>query len=288
MVDDPRLLALGAAALYGSALVLTQVGLRHLPPLAGARIGVPSATVLLWLAALPAVDWSAGDPRATAIFAAIGLLFPAAVTLLTYEANRRMGPSVAGALGNLAPLFAVALAAAALAELPRLAELAALGLIVVGVVAIALDRRWDGRAWPLWALALPLAAALVRGGVQSAVKLGLERWPSALAATAIGYAVSSMVVIAAAHGRVRPAGMKARRAGAGWFVLVGLCNGGAVLLTYAALARGPVSLVAPLVATYPVATLALSRVFLARARPAPAAAAGVALTVAGVVLLLAA
>ena len=41
------------------------------------------------------------------IFLAVGLVYPALVTILTYEANFLMGPGVAGALGNLAPLFAV-------------------------------------------------------------------------------------------------------------------------------------------------------------------------------------
>lgn len=44
------------------------------------------------------------------------------------------------------------------------------------------------------------------------------------------------------------------------FAAVGLCNGAAVLLTYAALAHGPVSLFSPLVATYPLFTLAFARV----------------------------
>ncbi len=43
-----------------------------------------------------------------AIFAAVGLLFPGAATLLTFAANRALGPVITGTLGNLAPLFAVA------------------------------------------------------------------------------------------------------------------------------------------------------------------------------------
>ena len=56
---------------------------------------------------------------------------------------------------------------------------------------------------------------------------------------------------------------------------------------YAALARGPVALVAPLVATYPLATLMLGAVFLRRVPIGRRVALGVAVTVAGVALLLA-
>jgi len=47
-----------------------------------------------------------------------------------------------------------------------------------------------------------------------------------------------------------------------WFMSVGACNGAGILAMYAALARGQVSVVSPLVATYPLFTLALSAVFL--------------------------
>jgi hypothetical protein len=39
-------LAFGAAVLFGLALVLTQLGLRDVPALAGAAISIPSSTLL--------------------------------------------------------------------------------------------------------------------------------------------------------------------------------------------------------------------------------------------------
>lgn len=59
-----------------------------------------------------------------------------------------------------------------------------------------------------------------------------------------------------------------------------------MLTLYAALAAGQVALVAPLVATYPLATLALSRLLPGGARLSPGALAAVAATVGGVMLLL--
>jgi drug/metabolite transporter (DMT)-like permease len=55
---------------------------------------------------------------------------------------------------------------------------------------------------------------------------------------------------------------------------------------YSALGRGPVSLVSPLIATYPLVTLLLSVRFLKRERVDARLAAAVAVTVGGVVLLL--
>jgi drug/metabolite transporter (DMT)-like permease len=55
---------------------------------------------------------------------------------------------------------------------------------------------------------------------------------------------------------------------------------------YAALARGPVTLVAPLVACYPLATLAFGRLLLGAGGLTWTVGLGVATTVAGVALLL--
>lgn len=282
----PVVIALASAACFALALIVTQAGLRHMPPLAGAAISVPSATLLFWLAAPFTIDIATVQGRAVTIFAAVGLLFPAAVTILTFAANRRLGPTVAGTLGNLAPLFAVLGAFAVLGERPAVGQVAGLLVIVAGVLLLSWPGGISGAPrWPLWALLLPLAAAAIRGAIQPAVKSGLVIWPEPFAAGLIGYSVSSLVVLAVA---ARAGVLRAvTRRGAMVFAGVGLCNGAAVLLLYVALGKGPVSLVSPLVATYPLFTLAFSAV-LVRTEPLGARViAGVALSVAGVMLLLA-
>ena len=247
---------------------------------------MPSATLLFWLSAPFTIDPAAASGKAVAIFAAVGLLFPAAVTILTFAANRRLGPTVAGTLGNLAPLFAVLGAFVVLGERPGAAQLGGLLVIVAGVLLLSWrSRSLDAGSWPLWTLVLPLAAAAIRGAIQPAVKAGLGLWPSAFAAGLIGYSVSSLVVLAVA---ARAGALAAiTRQGAVIFAAVGLCNGAAVLLLYLALRSGPVSLVSPLVATYPLFTLAFGAA-LARAEPISVRmVGGVALSVLGVMLLLA-
>ena len=74
--------------------------------------------------------------------------------------------------------------------------------------------------------------------------------------------------------------------GALWFAAVGLCNGLSVLAMYAALEYGPVTIVSPLIAGYPLVTLLLSRAFLRKEDVGPQLIVGVAGAVCGVVLLL--
>ena len=294
LAADAWFLALGSAFCFGLALVLTQFGLRSMAAVQGAAVSIPVSAALCWCAVPFAVDFAGWRPEGALIFAAVGLLFPATVTLLTFEANRRLGPSVAGAVGNLAPLFAVLFAVIALGE--RLGPLKGAGIaaIVVGVTMLGLRRRNGGAgrtAWVEAAIALPLLAAVIRGAVQPAIKIGLASWGSPLAAVAIGYTVSSVIVLSVAALRLRLARpMVARvaldRRGAAWFAGVGICNVAAVFTLYAALSRGPVTLVSPVVASYPLVTLGMSRLLLRSERPTRQVLLGVAMIVAGIVLLL--
>jgi len=280
--------ALSAAVLFAAALVLSAFGLRHRSARRGAAVSIPTAAALFVLLAPFALDVSGFSWRAAAIFAAAGLGYPALVTLLTFEAARRSGPGVAGALGNLTPLFAVLFAAVALGETPRAGQLAGAAAIVAGVMLISFPGGGAARAALGWALALPLAAAALRGAIQPAVKAGLALWPDAFAAALIGYIVSAAVVAGSAGLGGAPPARAPRRAGILWFALVGLGNGCAVLSLYAALARAPVALVSPVVATYPLFALAFGAALLRGAHPpSRRQAAGVAATVAGVALLLA-
>lgn len=281
-----EILALVAAVFFGSALVLTQIGLRYLPPLRGAAVSVPT-TALFFLAISPVVlDLSAWHPHAAMIFALVGLLFPAVVTLTTFEANRRIGANMTGALGNLTPLFAVLLAFLVLGEVPRPWQIAGIAVIVGGVAVLFAGRRDAAAPAVGWAVLLALAASLIRGLVQPAIKIGLEEWPSPFAASLFGYCVSAIVILGAARFRRGGPAVAAQGKGWLWFCAVGICNGMAVLTMYAALARGPVALVAPLVACYPVVTLLLGSVVLGRNNLSVRVVAGIAVTVLGVALLL--
>jgi drug/metabolite transporter (DMT)-like permease len=286
MGADAWIVSLVSAFFFGFALVLTQFGLRSMAAIQGAAVAIPVSAVLCWCVVPFAVDFADWDSGAAAIFAAVGLFFPATVTILTFQANRLMGPAIAGAVGNLAPLFAVLIAVTLLDE--TLTPVMGLGVaaVVAGVVTMSLGRRNAATAWPFWALTLPLLAAIIRGVVQPAIKVGLAAWNSPLAAVAIGYAVSAVVVVCVALARSRRASGTFDRRGAAWFAAVGFYNVAAVFTLYAALARGPVTLVSPVVASYPLVTLAGGWILLRGARPTPGVLAGVAVTVAGIVLLL--
>ena len=148
-------LALAASVCFGAGLVLTQLGLRYVPPLNGAAISIQSSLVLLIGVAPFALAGVAVHWDAVPIFAAVGLLYPGAATLMTFAANRALGPVITGALGNLAPMFAVALAFVMLGEPLRPAQVGGLRVIVAGVAMLTVGRGGAGGSWRSWYLLLP-------------------------------------------------------------------------------------------------------------------------------------
>lgn len=318
--------ALAAAFLLGLGVALAPFALRHLSPVRAGSISVPCTMVLFWLLSPLMLDTGAADWRAILLFATVGAFFPAMVTLLSFTSNRLMGPQASAAIGNLTPLFAVMVAVLALGEVPRPGQLAGIMVIMSGVSAITLNRRAQRSAmapanagaqagvragpgarspsfgaggWPLWALLLPLAGAMIRGGAQAVTKIGLAWWPSPYAATLANYTLSAIVLIsvASASRSLAPAAPRAAPLASApgapslwrilpWLVAMGASNGLSVLATYAALEHGTVVVVAPLVATFPLFTLVLAAVLPGGFRLGPWAILGVAATVAGVALLL--
>src|SRR5437879_1209767 len=251
-------LALLASAFLGTAVVIANVGLRHLDPARGALVSIPSTTLFLWLLAPLLYRGEGRNATALAIFAAVGVVFPAVVTLLNFASNRITGPTIAGTVSSTTPLFAVFGAVLFLGEPLTLAAAAGTAAIVLGVVALTARGEAVLRSWAAWVILLPLAGAAIRGGSQAAVKAGLALWPEPFVAVLVGYTVSCATIFAAGFTLVPKEAAPLSRRGILWFVVVGLCRGLWVLAMYAALNAGQVSVVSPLVATYPLFTLALS------------------------------
>jgi drug/metabolite transporter (DMT)-like permease len=277
-------LALLSALCFGIALVTGRVGLRQLDARAGAAISIPTATLCLGLAAPFALDVTGFDARAVVLFAAVGLFFPAVVTLLTFRSNEVLGPTMTGVVSSTAPLFALLGAGLFLGErVPAQAAFSALG-VALGVALLSWKRSAVRNSFVGWSLLWPLAGAVVRGLAQVGAKAGLLLWPSPFTAGLIGYAVSSAAVIGVDRSRHSKRG-KLPRLGIAWFAATGILNGSAVVLMYAALSAAPVWAIAPIVASYPLITALVSAATLHDERLSLRSAAGAAITVAAVVYL---
>src|SRR6516225_1547687 len=158
-------LALASMFGFGAGFVLTQFGLRWMPPWLGVAISIPSSTLLFWCLAPSCVDPGEGSLKAVVLFACVGLVFPGAVALLNFESNRLMGPNIAGALSSLTPVFAVLLAIVLLGERIRVPQLLGMAAIVVGI-SLMYRVHVNLSARSLWVMALPVAVSAIRGVIQ--------------------------------------------------------------------------------------------------------------------------
>lgn len=283
----PVALALLSTLCFGAGMLTARVGLRHLDARAGAALSIPSALLLFLFAAPFTIDWTGFNTLAVLIFAAVGLFYPASVTLMTFRSNETLGPTVTSAISGTAPLFAMCAAALLLGEhIPPQALLAALA-VTAGVALLSWRPGALRGTWPRGALLWPVAGAVVRGLAQTGAKAGLLLWASPFAASVVGYLVSA----AAVSGLERSRGAGRRRANRQarfWFTLTGIINGSAMVLMYGALAGAPVSTVAPIIAAYPLVTVIGSALFLRGERITIPMAAGTLLTVSAIAWLAAA
>ncbi len=162
----------------------------------------------------------------------------------------------------------------------------ALPFSILGVSVLTTRRDVGGGNWPLWAIILPFSASMFRALGQPLLKVGFEIWNNPRVATLLCYISSATVVIIVGLMRKQALGARFSRKGIAWFMFVGVLNGLATWAGIEAVARGPVSLVVPVVASQPLFTLLISYVMIPGLRLSLAQAAGVVLTVAGVIVVL--
>ena len=270
---------------FAGALIVTQFGLRHATTHTGATISL-TTTFIVWCALAPfLLDVSAWHVGAVAIFAIVGAFYPAAVTVLTYESNRLLGPTLTGTVSSTAPLFAIALAVLVLGE--ELTAAVVIGGLTIVSALVLLSWHRPASTQTGWRLLLPLAGAALRGLAQTLTKLGLALWPNPFAATLIGYTVSGAAIWGLRITRRKEPRDRVTAAACAWFVAAGVLNGGAVLLMYHALRNGRVGIVAPIVALYPLFTMLFSALFLKTEPLGSRTLIGALVAVAGVIVLVA-
>lgn len=284
MENNVVLITLIATFFYALGIVLAPLGLRVASPVAGASVSVPSSALFFLVLAPFTIDFQGWTSTSVGLFVLAGLFFPAAVTLLNFAGNKRLGPNLSGALGNLTPLFAVGLAAVLLGDIPGPWQSVGILAICGGLLLLAAERVRLHTSAALWALLIPISAAVLRGGAQPIVKLALDSWPDAFAATTIGYVISA-TVLTIVRRVVSPAPLP-RDPRVLWYCVIGVSNGLSVVFLYGALANGPVTTVAPVMATYPLAVMFLNRVIHGDRTLTRITFLGIAISIIGIALVL--
>ncbi len=252
---SPVALALIAAFLFAFGIQFTRKGLRHTDPRTGTLISIGTATLLYWAVSPWLLERHYWMSPAVLLFAAIGLFRPFLSSNLSMAGTKHLGATISSTLASTSPLFGVALGVLALGEYLGFDTAVGTAAIVAGVAVLSWRDRIS-RAWPWWALLLPIGAAALRSLAHALAKVGMESLPSPYFVGLVGYSVSFLVAIVDHRRRGAPLEIVVDR-GCGWLVLTGLCYGFAILALNSALNCGRLSVVAPIVACAPLFTLLL-------------------------------
>ncbi|MEZ5659700.1 MAG: DMT family transporter [Burkholderiaceae bacterium] len=253
------LVAIAVSIVFALTNQVQHIALRHMDVRAGTIVNVATTFGLLLVMAPLYFDLAWLRNPAIGWFALAGLIVPGLSMTLHTWSIRLMEPAITAALSSTSPVFSILIAAIFLQEQGGWHLYAGTAIIIGGIAFIALRSRRQRANWPLWAIAIPLGAALSRGIAHNVVKLGLTELASPLTAALIGSAVSC-VLLSTRQGITRHP-MPRKRAGYGWFAACGALNAIGLAGLNLALSLGTVSRVAPLIATTPAFTLILGHYF---------------------------
>ncbi len=261
------LLACFAGLCLGALSVATRLALRQAPSiLAGSFVMTFGAFCVVSLVALVSgVTSSDFDLEALWPFMVIGAVVPGTTQMLYVQAVRDAGASRTQVVMSTAPLVAAVLAVALLNESWSPVLIVGTLLIVCGGMALAWDKRRPV-GFRAVGIAVAVGVAAITGGRDTATRWVLsETEVSAFVEAAAALLAASVMVLAWSAIRVRrPPELAAIRAAAVPFGWVAVLMGASYAAFFEAFDRGEVTLVAPLVGTHALWSVALSVPFLGR------------------------
>ncbi|MGH7844905.1 MAG: EamA family transporter [Candidatus Binatia bacterium] len=199
--------------------------------------------------------------EAVLLFILVGLS-QLAVRFLAYGGVSKIGASRSSALQAVSPLISATVAIFLLQERATAAVLSGTVLIVCGIVLISWKAEEQIATFRWWHLLLPLGAAFLTG-----INHPIRRYSLALSNEPVFFsALMGTVSLAAFLGYIGfPSTTKRlvwNRRAAGYFLVTGLAETVSITSIITALSVGPVVVVAPIAAMYPLWALLGAAIFL--------------------------
>jgi len=256
-----QLLASITAVCYAAALVSSRLGLKYSTPDTVTLVSILVQNTTLWAA----VYLTGGIPKvssiAVGIFCIVGV-FQMGVRVLAYTGVLKIGASRSGSLQSIGPLISSTIAITILGESVTALIIAGTLLVVGGVVLVSwrAEREVPGFRWVY--LLLPVGAACLTG-----MNHPLRRYAFSLSDEPLFFSAFMGLVSLAGFLVYRSASPHRQRLdwnrSALWpFLSTGIFETLSIVLIMTSLSVGPVVVVAPIAATYPVWALIGAKIFL--------------------------
>jgi len=274
---------LASALLFALSNHFSHMGLERSDARTGTLVSIATSAIAYWLFAPLFLKGWYWLTAAALLFAVVGIIRPVLSTMLATSSIELMGPTLTSSLTAVTPIFGAIFAILILGE--RMSPPIAVGTaaVVAGAVVAAWNPKGLSRTWPLWAIALPLGASLIRATGHIATKYGLLEVDSPSFAVLVGNTVSLGTAVLVFRRGGRP--LLGTGSGNLWFFAAGLSNALSLQFLNNALAVGDVVAVVPIVSATPVFTLLLGLLLFGRERITWRTLATIALIVPGVVLV---
>jgi uncharacterized membrane protein len=277
------LYALCSAFLFALSNHLMHLGLEEGDARTGTFVSIAASALIYWLAAPLFLESWYWFTQACLLFAMVGIIRPALSSALAAASIKMMGPTLSSALTAVTPLFGALFAIAFLGERMTLPIAIGTLAIVAGAVVAAWSPQGVKRSWPLWALALPLGASLIRATGHAVTKVGLAEVASASFAVLVANSVSMVSSVAAFGVQRRPLSGTLRSHL--WFVASGVAVALSLQFLNNALQVGDMVSVIPIVSATPLFTLLMGFFWFGREVITRRTVATVGLIVPGVILV---
>jgi drug/metabolite transporter (DMT)-like permease len=257
--------SLGAAFFIGLNHVLIRRALDEGSRTQAVLFSLGTSTILFWvlLPIFGQLNYLL-DPKA-GLFVVAGLLGPGIGRTLNIMSLKRVGVARTAPIIGIAPLFAAVLAILFLGEEFLIVTLVSIFLIFLGIYM--LEHKKENRFWQLGTgdkknLFTPLTAAFFGGSYLVFIKWILSEIPDVFVGAALSTtgALFALFAFGFVSGHLRK--IKSSRRAFEFSVLGGLSMAFGFLLNFYALNLGSVSLVAPVLSTFPLFSVLLSLIFL--------------------------
>ena len=257
----PQLLALCTSICYAVALISARKGLRYSTPATVTCVSILVQVVALWGVVLVRGGIPNVLPMAVALFIFVGVT-QLGVRFLAYGGVAKIGASRSSALQAISPLIAAAVAIIFLHEKATVAVLLGTVLVVCGIVLISWRAEEQLTAFRWWHLLLPVGAALLTGINHPIRRYALTLSNEPLFFAALMGTVSLVSFLGyASFGAVRERLIWQRKA-MGYFLVTGIAETLSISSIITALSIGPVVVIAPIAASYPLWALIGAAIFL--------------------------
>ena len=258
---SPQALALVTSISYAGALICSRLGLKYSTPTTVTLVSILVQNLVLWtavffLSGIPPVSWVS-----VTLFGIVGV-FQLGVRLLAYTGVLKIGASRSSALQSINPLISATIAIVVLKESATVLTLAGTLLVVAGVVLVSWRAEQELLSFHWWHLLLPVGAAILSG-----VNHPMRRYALSLSNEPLFFsAFMGFVTLIAFAGYMTISSQEPRlvwdRRALWPFLCTGIFETFSIFLIIKALSIGPVVLIAPIAATYPVWSLIGAKLFL--------------------------